>query len=109
MAYYIYAASYKIFLDSGAAVLRRQILASNSIISLAFSGFMVLSRQLGTEKKTFKTMANHDDVRDLEVGALEIGPSSQLAIVRWITIQNVYSHLVLVFFRVPRCLELTEV
>ena len=54
-------------------------------------------------------MANHDDIRDLEVGTLEIGPSSQLAIVRWITIQNVYSHLELVFFWVPRSLELTEV
>jgi hypothetical protein len=42
--------------------------------SLSFSGFMVLSRQLGTLKKT---RLNHD-VSDLQVGALERGPSSEL-------------------------------
>ena len=38
--------------------------------SLAFSGFMVLSRQLGTQKKT---RLNLDDVIDLQVVALERG------------------------------------
>jgi hypothetical protein len=36
--------------EGGAAVLRGQILSLN-VISLAFFGFMVLSRQLGTQKK----------------------------------------------------------
>jgi hypothetical protein len=38
--------------------------------SLAFSGFMVLSKQLGTLKKT---KSDHNDVIDLQVGALERG------------------------------------
>ena len=37
--------------------------------SLAFYGFMVLSRLLGTQKKT---RSNHD-VNDLQVGTLESG------------------------------------
>jgi hypothetical protein len=38
---------------------------------MAFSGFMVLSKQLGTREKTPRT--NHDDVIDLQVVALERG------------------------------------
>jgi hypothetical protein len=50
---------------------------------LAFSGFMVLSRQLGTLKKT---RLDHD-ISDLQVGALERGPSSRTGIPSWLTIQ----------------------
>ena len=42
---------------------------------LAFSGYMVFSRQLQTLKKT---RLNHDDVSDLQISALERGPSSRL-------------------------------
>ena len=68
---------------------------------LAFSGFMVLSRQLGTRKKT---RLNHD-TSDLQVGALERGSSSQFGIPSWMTIQNVFSLSELV----SSYLELNEV
>jgi hypothetical protein len=67
---------------------------------------MVLSRQLGTLKKT---RLNHDDVSDLQVVALKRDPSSQLTIPSWMTVQNVFSHSELILSWVPSCLELTEV
>ena len=60
--------------------------------SLTFSGFMVFSRQLGTQR------LNHDDVSDLQDVALERGPSSLLKIPSWMTVQNVFSQSELVFF-----------
>jgi hypothetical protein len=74
--------------------------------SPAFSGFMVLSRQLGTLKKT---SLNHDDVSDLHVGALERGPSFRLAIPSWMTVQKPICPVGDRFFSVTSCLELTEV
>jgi hypothetical protein len=60
--------------EGGAAVFRGQILLSNFCHqSLAFSGFMVLSRQLGTLKKT----RSNQDISDLQVGALERGIPSR--------------------------------
>jgi hypothetical protein len=58
-----------------------QLQEGDFVIKLEFSGFMVLSRQLGTLKKT---RLNHDDASDLQVIALERGPSSRLTILRWI-------------------------
>jgi hypothetical protein len=52
----------------------------------------VLSRQLGTQKKTGR---NHD------VGALERGPSSRLGTQSWVTVQNVFSQSDLVFSEFP--------
>ena len=62
--------------EGGMVVLRGQIIKLGHQ-SLTFSGFMVLSRQLGTQKKT---RLNHDDVIDLQVVALEKGQSSQLTV-----------------------------
>jgi hypothetical protein len=74
-------------------VVRQSYFWSNFVMildhqSLAFSGFMGLSRQLGTLRK--KTRSNHD-ISDLQVGALERRPSSRLGIPSWMIIQNVYS------------------
>ena len=60
--------------------------------SLAFSGFIVLSKQLGTQKKT---RLNHDDVIDLQVIALERG--------------RIYNSELDDRSKHPSCLELTEV
>jgi hypothetical protein len=61
---------------------------------------MVLSKQLGTLKKT---RLNHD-VSDLEVGALE-----RARVPSWMNVQNVFPLSELVIFHVSSCLELTEV
>ena len=55
----------------------------------------MLSRQLETKKKT---RLNRDDVSDLQVVALERGPSSWPTILSLMTVQNVFSQLELVFF-----------
>jgi hypothetical protein len=55
---------------------------------------MVLSRQLGTLKKT---RFNHVDISDLQVSALEKGSSSRLAIPSWMIVQNVFSQSELLF------------
>jgi hypothetical protein len=82
-------------------VVWRSILWANFVIKLSnsFSGFVILSRQLGTLKKT---RLNHD-VSDLQVGALEKCQSSRLGIPSWVTVQNVFSQSELVYFRFPSC------
>ena len=119
LAYYIiYAAAYNTFFDSqllccshlNRKVAQQSFLWANSVIklchqSLAFSTFIVLSRQLGTLKKT---RLNYD-VNDLQVRALERGQRSQLGILNQMTVKRVFSQSECVFFQVPSCLDLTEV
>ena len=54
-------------------------------------------------------MLNHDAVSDFQVVAPEKGPSSGFTIPSWMTVQNVFSKLELIYSRLPSCLELTKV
>jgi hypothetical protein len=66
--------------------------------SLPFSGFMVLSRHLGTRRKQ---RLNHDDVSDLQVVTLKRGPSSRFTILSWMKVQNLFSQSYLIFPEFP--------
>ena len=69
-------------------------LLSKSVILWIYGTF-------NTTGNSEKTKLNHDDISDLQVGALERGPSSRLAIPSWMTIQNIFSKLELVFSEFP--------
>jgi hypothetical protein len=80
---------YSLEQEVGAAVLHGQILSSNFVIKVWHS--LDLWEQLGTLGE--KTGLNHDDC-DLQ----DRSSSSRLGILSWMTIQNVFSQLELVFF-----------
>jgi hypothetical protein len=70
--------------EGGAAVLHGHILSSKSVILWIYGAFKT------TGNLNFKKW-NHDDVSDLQVVAVERGPSSQFTIPSWMKVQNVFS------------------
>jgi hypothetical protein len=70
--------------EGGAAVISGHILSTNYVILWIWGAF----KTTGNSKKKKR---NHDDVSDLQVVAVERGPSSQFTIPSWMRVQNVFS------------------